>query len=61
MVWKNYHDHYTDLFRQIPFKTENFEKYLKKFNVGEIEEVDMEQERENLKRELEEPININIL
>ncbi len=59
MVWKNYHDHYSDLFRQIPFKTENFEKYLKKFNVGEIEEVDMEQERENLKRELEEEEEIN--
>ena len=25
-----------------------------KFNVGEIEEVDMEQQRENLKRELED-------
>jgi len=54
MVWKNYHDNYTDLFRQIPFKSENFEKYLMKFNLGEIEEVDMEQQRENIKRELEE-------
>jgi len=54
MLWKNFHDRYSSLFKQIPFKMENFEKHLKKFNVGVIEEVDKEKERENLRRELSE-------
>lgn len=56
MVWKNYHDNYSNLFKQIPFEIQNFEKYLKKYNVGNIEEVDKAKEREDFIEELRNEI-----